>query len=202
MLSAQQPVRVYGHVFDEESRARPGVEAVRVLLVAAQDTSIRATALSDRQGRFVIDGLAPGRYRVRMARIGYSALEWEREFKRVDDTLTVGMRPSNGGDYVCPTYSVLAPHFFVMLRDQDARPVTSGVTVVARSGAIVDTLRASGEAFRGVPPRAGRYVLEVTGNGFRETRSAPIDVHWVPGESGRALCGVPTPRVLLVERTG
>lgn len=204
VLSAQPTVRVQGRVFDDEVRRHGGmaavrwVEAVRVHLVATGDTSRRITTLSDPQGRFVIEGLAPGRCTVRMARIGYGTIAWEREFDRTHDTLTVGMSPSNSADYDCPADTVLEPHFFVMLRDQDARPVTARVTVIARSDVRLDTLRPSGDAYRAAPSRAGRYVLEVTGEGFRPSRSAPFEVRWVPPRRG--LCGVQLPRMLFVER--
>jgi hypothetical protein len=200
-LEAQQTVRVTGRVFDETLSGPAGVASVQVLLVAVKDTTVRITALSDRRGQFVVDRLVPGRYRVRMSRIGYTRMQWERNFDGAEDSLSVVMQESNSADYTCPSDTVLEPHFLVTVRDQDAQPVTNGVIIIARSDAEVDTLRLFNGAYRASPSREGTYVLEVTGPGFHPSRISPIVVRKVVYPP-RALCGIPIPRLLFVERSG
>lgn len=200
-LGAQQSARVTGRAFDEDHLRRPGIASVRVLLVAAQDSSVRVAVLSNEEGHFLIDQLVPGRYSISMSRIGYATMRWERDFNRAGDTLTVGMRPANGGDGPCATDTVLAPGFGVRVRDQNAQPVLDGITIVARGSSSVDTLRLSNGVYGGTPRREGTYVLEVTGLDFRPARSHPFDVRKVPPTSA-SLCGIATPGFLFVERVG
>jgi hypothetical protein len=198
-LSAQESVRVAGRVFDEEHLRKPGIVHVRVLLVSTQETAIRIATLSDEVGHFRLDSLVPGRYQIRMSRIGYTTIQWERNFQRADDTLTVGMRPANGGDGYCPTDTVLKPGFGVMVRDQNAEPVVEGITIIARSATSVDTLRAFNGMFGGRPSGEGTYVFEITGPGFHPMRSEPFNVRKVP-PTADSLCGISTPSFLFVER--
>lgn len=69
--SAQQTARLTGTVADETGRP---VEYALVGLVAADDTTRQyARTLTDDAGRYAFSALRPGRYRLRVSRIGYAS---------------------------------------------------------------------------------------------------------------------------------
>jgi hypothetical protein len=65
---AAQPGRISGEVADADGRR---LETVAITLRSATDSAVVTGALTDRSGRFRVDGLAPGGYLLRVSMVGY-----------------------------------------------------------------------------------------------------------------------------------
>lgn len=209
--AAQASGSLTGRVHDAET-GRP-VQGVMVTLTALPDSAVPLRITGDRDGRFTITGIAPGRYRIRIARIGYMRVEWEREVLAREDTLLVPLHASHELWFTCmpaSADSVKRPagkhHDFsaISLLVRDARTgdvISDGVTAVARGDASVDTLRAVDRnidlvgfgAYVGgwVGARsAGTYMLSVLKPGYETRDRVPVEVRI--GECG-------TPAVTMLE---
>ncbi|HSJ62909.1 MAG TPA: carboxypeptidase-like regulatory domain-containing protein [Gemmatimonadaceae bacterium] len=172
---AKSNARVLRGVIQDES-GRLASHAIVELTPLNGSAELRADT-TDERGRFLVSGLEPGAYRVRVARVGLRQLIWDHVIgPSSPESLQVTLLNSDRGLLVCSPKPPVGLQ--LVLRDaQTGLFIEDSVLAVAQAENYAETLRRRHlptslrvPVHEGVPSRAGGYQVSVHHPRFEEVR--------------------------------